>query len=372
MSGFADLRLNRGAGRTDESFWPSFTDVMAVVTMIFLITTSFLIVRNFELLRQITTAAEAERMAAELARTANEENATLEEQLADAQHTISMLRLQALRSTEQTQDLQQRLREAEQALVAVRARAAELGSALEQSRGVQDRQQGQIADLQIALDNLETERERLQQILADAERYRQALERNLAEIQVQRQALERELNSARDQGEQLQARIGGLQQDRDQLRNLLAESREQLGASPEIELRQQGEIDRLQQRTDEFEQRFGSLQGEYDDLRIRYDRLIRPARTAAGKYVVEVRYRLAGDGGREIQFRHGNLAEFQTLDKAGLESELDALKQRYPDQLYVKIIFPENSGLTYTEAWSFTTELLRKYDYYYQDPANQP
>ena len=36
MARFIDLRLNRGAGQaTEESFWPSFTDIMMVIVMIF-------------------------------------------------------------------------------------------------------------------------------------------------------------------------------------------------------------------------------------------------------------------------------------------------------------------------------------------------
>ena len=43
--GFIDLRQNQ-AQLVDEAFWPSFTDIMTVVVMIFLIATSILIVKN--------------------------------------------------------------------------------------------------------------------------------------------------------------------------------------------------------------------------------------------------------------------------------------------------------------------------------------
>ena len=32
----------------------------------------------------------------------------------------------------------------------------------------------------------------------------------------------------------------------------------------------------------------------------------------------------------------------------------------------IKIVIPKNSGLTYSEAWTFMKGLLEKYDYYYQ------
>jgi hypothetical protein len=33
----------------------------------------------------------------------------------------------------------------------------------------------------------------------------------------------------------------------------------------------------------------------------------------------------------------------------------------------VKVIIPEDSGLSYNEAWTFTQDILTSYDYYYQD-----
>jgi hypothetical protein len=35
----------------------------------------------------------------------------------------------------------------------------------------------------------------------------------------------------------------------------------------------------------------------------------------------------------------------------------------------VKVIFPENSGLSYNEAWEFTTHLHSNYDYYFKTEA---
>ena len=42
-------------------------------------------------------------------------------------------------------------------------------------------------------------------------------------------------------------------------------------------------------------------------------------------------------------------------------------KREHGKNLYVKIIIPEDSGLTYNEAWEFMRSLLVKYDYYYQE-----
>jgi hypothetical protein len=40
--------------------------------------------------------------------------------------------------------------------------------------------------------------------------------------------------------------------------------------------------------------------------------------------------------------------------------------------LYVKIVIPDTSGLSYSEAWSFTNNILSRYDYYYQPNADAP
>jgi hypothetical protein len=49
---------------------------------------------------------------------------------------------------------------------------------------------------------------------------------------------------------------------------------------------------------------------------------------------------------------------------------LGKLKNKLKDKLYVKIIIPEESGLSYNEAWSFTKDILSRYDYYYQEKPN--
>jgi hypothetical protein len=52
------------------------------------------------------------------------------------------------------------------------------------------------------------------------------------------------------------------------------------------------------------------------------------------------------------------------MQRKSLEKRLAELKQRYPKNLYVKIVIPDNSGLSYSEAWNFTKDMLDKYDYY--------
>ena len=50
---FIDLRLNREGEDHNESFWPSFTDIMTVIVMIFLLAMVVLLVRNMELVNEL-------------------------------------------------------------------------------------------------------------------------------------------------------------------------------------------------------------------------------------------------------------------------------------------------------------------------------
>ena len=74
---FIDLRLNRHSIQAEESFWPSFTDIMTVIVMIFLIAMVVLLLRNMELLDQLRATIASEQQAMELARSTGAENETI-------------------------------------------------------------------------------------------------------------------------------------------------------------------------------------------------------------------------------------------------------------------------------------------------------
>ena len=59
-NGFIDLRIGYGTrGPGDDSVWPSFTDIMTVVVMIFLMALVIIIVRNNDLNRQLLSSIDA-------------------------------------------------------------------------------------------------------------------------------------------------------------------------------------------------------------------------------------------------------------------------------------------------------------------------
>jgi chromosome segregation ATPase len=104
----------------------------------------------------------------------------------------------------------------------------------------------------------------------------------------------------------------------------------------------------------------------YSILEEKYHKLIKPARSPLGKKVVAVHYSRINSKYR-ILFKDLNSTEFKKVDTQQLNLRLGTLKNELQDKLYVKIIIPEESGLSYNEAWSFTKDILSRYDYYYQE-----
>ncbi|MEN8205312.1 MAG: hypothetical protein ABFS24_04780 [Pseudomonadota bacterium] len=307
--GFIDLRQNHDAGTGSDSFWPSFTDIMMVVVMIFMIASTVLMLRNWELVEKLRATIEAEYAAKALARSASETSATLEEQLAQAQHANSEMRMQLMRMTERNTTLSEQLSGQKQQLLALEVDKQQLASSLQKYRRdalLNDDQlkqaRDEVAQLTVAHDTLQ---QRMRQVLDDVAR---------SEEENQKQATE------------------------------LAALR--LGSSL-------------------TEQQLLSLQDDYSELQVKYDKLFRPARSAQGKHVVTVRYWKEGKY-YHLRIKDMDEEDYRVVTREELHRQLAALKEKHDRQLYVKLIIPDDSGLSYNEAWGFTVEMLDKYDYYHQ------
>jgi chromosome segregation ATPase len=287
---FIDLR---SGNLSSESFWPSFTDIMTVVVMIFLLTSVVLMVRNWELIDQLRTSMIAEQKASEMIRSTSEENATLEEQLDQAQHELSVLRMQMMQARENNNALNVDLADKEKQLIVLLADNQKL--------------QNTIGDNERKINEQAAQ---LQTVIIDLDKLRSSYEQQSAE-----------LKSSRDS-------LIVLSEQKDTQANELA-----------------------------------SLKTEYGSLQDKYDKLIKPARTAKGKHVVEVNYQKIKGKGR-IRIKDAGDSDYRTVDKKELNAILTKLKEKYDNKLYIKIIIPEDSGLSYNEAWEFMKGLLDKYDYY--------
>lgn len=317
--GFVDLRLNGQEGQVNESFWPSFTDIMTVVVMIFLLAMVVLLIRNTELVAQVRATMEAEREAAELARNTGLRNEDLALQLHTAEDKVAELQLELMKQQETGQ----------QQIATIAEQRADINSLI----GERDDLTQQAAQLTLVKQNLQTRLEAGESQLATAQQKISGLEQNLAS---------------------LQQRFAGSQQQLSELQTRSAE--------------QQQVLEETRQGKQEFERKYLLLVGEHDDLKVKYDKLVKPARSPKGRYLVEVRY-WKDESGEQIRLRERGLGKFEPVSPGDLAKRLAALKDRETNGLYVKVVFPEKSGLTYNEAWKFTSGLHKNYDYYFSEEA---
>lgn len=317
---FVDLRRTSGEDSGGDTFWPSFTDIMMVIVMIFMIASTVLVLRNWDLVQELRATIAAERQAEELARSMTETSATLEEQLAQAQHINSEMRMQLMRADENRQSMQEQLSVQQQQILALTEEQQQLAASLQQSRRARQLNVDQLAEVNAELARVNTEYEQLTAThVSMQERLQQALQQALDELAASEQT-----------GREQAVELAGLRQ----------------GYS--LSTRQMED-----------------LQGEYDELRVKYDRLVRPARSAKGKYVVTVRY-WKEDEYYQLRFKDADEKDYSVVTRKELHRRLSKLKEEQSGKLYVKLIIPDDSGLSYSEAWGFTLDILDKYDYYHQ------
>ena len=290
---FVDLRRGH---LNSESFWPSFTDIMMVVVIIFLLTSMLLMVKNWELLDQLRNSMAAEEQAEKIILDTSQENATLEEQLAQAQNEISMLRMQLLQYDEQASQMHMALEHKEQQIVIVLSENEKLKNSAVSN-------ENRISSLSSRISSIE---ENLSQLSIDVEQKQKALDEERQKIII------------------------------------------------------------ITQERDSQTRKLSALEDNFGSLKVKYDKLIKPARTAKGKYVVSVNFERIKDKER-IRFKDSGDKNYTVVTEKQLHSKLAQLKKAHPKKLYIKFVIPKESGLTYSEAWTFMKGLLQKYDYYYQE-----
>ena len=253
-------------------------------------------VKNWELLDQLRSSMAAEEQAEKIIHDTSQENATLEEQLAQAQNEISMLRMQLLQASEQANQLNVELDDKDRQIVIMLSDNAKLKNSV-------DKNENQITGLN-------------SQLLS------------------------------------MQDKLALLNIDIEQKQNALDEERQKIII--------------ITQERDNQEHRLSSLEDDFGSLQVKYDKLIKPSRTAKGKYVVSVNFERV-KGKERIRFKDSGEDNYTVVSKKQLHNKLAKLKKKYQKKLYIKIIIPKESGLTYNEAWTFMNGTLNKYDYYYQE-----
>ena len=290
--------------------------------------TSLLVVRNWQLVAELRESVEAEQVASQRIVSTSLENSTLEERLVNAEQSNSILRLRLLKKDEALQVSINSLRQQKFYIKAIEADNERLKASLGASLTA-------LAQANTEIDSVKT----LQQTL---------------DIQVL--TLKQQLQSAEFEQKKLTTQLAKAQSD------LVASKQSQQQSIADLMRQKQ----LLSQEVEAYNQQLLALKGDYETVKTKYEDLIKPARSAKGKYIVEVYY-IRGAGGEVIRYKQPGNADFIDLSLAQVEKRLTKLKREKGNDLYVKIIIPTDSGLTYNEAWEFMRNLLAKYDYYYQE-----
>jgi len=303
--GYTDLRLNRSSASTDTSLWPSFTDIMTVILMVFMLTMVVVIIKNADLIDQIRLSRNLQ--------------AEAEERLASNTQVLADLRV---RNT----DLEEAIRTARMELILLTDEAQLLEESLDIKAA--------------AIARLEGEKEELSE--------------NIRLIRLQLSEKEEELEDA-------QVMIGGIRDEAERANRDLSLQIADLLSKLE---KDEATLLTLSDEKSDLEMALARQRQDFSSLEDKYLKLVRPARSSHGKQVASVQY-LKVNGQPTYQLKDLGDVTWEEMPRIELFRRLGALKERWGEELYIKIVIPEDSGLSYNEAWGFTKTVLTEFDYYY-------
>ena len=280
----------------EENFWPSFTDIMMVVVIVFLLSSMVAVLHNWDLSRQVR------------------ETAALEQQARERAEDLDLRRMLLQLELEEIQVHMETTREA------LETKTGQLEQREEDLAGAQ----GALAEQQMQLMDMQEEYARVQEEMKASEEVSAEREQELLEVQQQ-----------------------------------LSEMQE------ESVLREQMYVE-VEQQQRQTREELTLLQKEYEEMGEKYAALSKPARSALGKVVAAVRYRKV-EGQPSLMLKLPAAPEFEPIGEEEMHQALSQLKQEHGNKLFVRIVIPMDSNLTYQEGWEFSLDLLRRYDYYYQN-----
>jgi hypothetical protein len=305
--GFNDLRVNRNNHASENTMWPSFTDIMTVILMVFMLTMVVVIIKNADLINQIR-----------LSRSLQAES---EQQLMSNVQVLADLRLR-------NNDLEEAVRSARMEIILLSDEMQRLDTNLVVKAA--------------AIARLSGEKEELQE--------------NLRLIRMQMAEKDEELEDA-------QLMIGGIRDEAERVNRQLSLQLAQLLS--QLEENEMTMLELTNEKTD-LELALARQRKDFSSLEDKYLRLVRPARSSQGKEVVAVQI-LKSNGGVDYLIKDLGQSRWRSLTRSKLFSRLGQLKDELGDGLYIKVVIPDDSGLSYNEAWDFTKTVLSQFDYYYTD-----
>lgn len=330
---FTDLRANAGDRQGEITLWPSFTDIMTVVLMIFMLTMVVVIIKNTTLAQALLRSEDQRRQIQSLLQNSENLQAELKVTMTDLEEKLRQKQMTVILLNDEIKILQQDIEGKTAQIAAFGGQTDELNNKINRLQADITAAQSEAAASAAAFEEKATELTR-------------QYEARIAEIQA---ASESRLSAlSNDKAKEIE-------EYNKKVLSLLSRLKEKEA----VILTLGGEKQTLEMSLAKQRQDFSTLEEKYI-------RLIRPARSPADKKVVTIFYQRVG-GHYRIGFKGVDTERLESLTMDQLHQQLEALRQKWKDQLYVKVIIPEDSGLSYNEAWTFTKDILSRYDYYYQE-----
>lgn len=465
-------------GVSEESFWPSFTDIMMVIVMVFLLVTIAVILNNWTLISDLKESIAKQQLASHMVDDKEVENISLEAKLTYLEKQLALFKEKTATEQENVANAQAALSKEKEALASTQSELSKSQATVTELTALSSEQKAAIeatersllvaqntledkdkqitslteqrdkndkslenkllalslmknskASLKVKVDSLKTElttainkmavltqsNEKLQskkiakndlqaklqlankeneekdeafvRLQSEQERVKTELaslkskadiaskesaqankdaQSKIAEIKEELTIANKKVTASEEKLALVNKKLAEIESDSDDDSDAEDESNSDKLTDLESEISKKDDVIKsLKKRQSEGESQLVSLQGEYDTLDSKYQKLLRPARSSKGKYIVSVTYKKVGSK-KTIRLKPGPKASYKTVSKSEMAKALEKLKKKHKSDLYVKIIIPEKSGLSYNEAWRFTTNLQQKYDYYFQ------
>jgi DNA repair exonuclease SbcCD ATPase subunit len=337
---YSNLRANARESNLEITLWPSFTDIMTVILMIFMLTMIVVIFKNSNLAQALLHSEDRVQKAESLLRENQVTQEELKINLTKSEEKLREKEMQIILLSDETKMLQKSLENKSSGVAALETEVADLKKnvlALEETVKAKEEE---------ALNARQQARSAKETLDAQLTEMTKRYEAKFADLQA---TSEKKLAEASEENQRK------IQEYNQRILSLLNQLDEKQAAVVTVSNEKQ-----------DLELSLAKQRQEYSTLEEKYIKLIRPARSPEGKQVVAIQYSRK-DGEYHILFKGVDADQFEPLSMDQLQQRLEALKKRWGENLYVKIIIPEDSGLSYNEAWTFTKDILSRYDYYYQE-----
>ena len=295
---------------------------------------------------------------------AEQDTLTLIDKLSVAEQFRRDLQLKLLLETDENAELAQKRDELFEKNSVLRAQVARLETLKEQLASAQMKYKEDAA-------RLSEEKRSLARRLAELAILKQTLQQEMAVVAQAREQLEAANQRLTQDKQSLEARATSLSEEKASLTGQLEAVGEQYKLT-KVELetlraKHADEVAAFKQERDLLKEDLEALEilkARNTELEYEYNRLIKPARSKVGRYVVRIQY-WKDETGHHYALKLPGGDGYVELSRAQLHVQLKTLKEQHGTKLYTAVWFPDDTSLSHAEAVSFTSQIHSRYDYYW-------